>query len=206
MGLNLNIKELVENKNIEVEPKKEKPVTRTVNMISLIDFIKKNKEKVMLTMVDISKDEVNSLLFRNNKNKLLLFEDCNELCFHDHIVDTITIATSGFIIIGPLYKTYVSRSNIIQFNVKDNVPTIFTKFGKRSKVTETENSSYKYSTIEEIMLLIRSASPPLYESIKENTNKKLILEKVIEFESKIKDINYAVKINRKILMNANFSD
>jgi len=208
-------KELQENRQSEEVPEdNSESVKNTKEMISVYDFIKLNIDKLsgckILNMFFDGSKENEYILFqtievdKNIKSSVFLFDGCCDMWIKAFIPEKITVQVSGMIAESTTQKVFISKTNIFQFEIKDQMPIVLYKFKRCTKVEnltcEKENEKRKTMTIDIVKLKIKQVCPRLFNVIKEHEDKSLIKKDLMEFIDKTIDLNYLIKIYKDLLL------
>jgi hypothetical protein len=197
----------------EVVADKSVKVTDTTNIVTVFDFILANENKLnkcaIVTSVFENAKQKEYILFRTieeeKQSNIFLFDGCSEMYLKNFIPDKITVQISGMIIESSIQKVFVSKTNVFQFELTNNIPIILYKYKRCSKINkltcETEKSNKKSMSLDIVKLKIRQVCPRLFNTIKELNSKEEIKNSLIEFIKDIVDLNYLIKIYKDLLLN-----
>ena len=136
---------------------------------------------------------------------MILIDTPNRLAFEKFDPENIVVEKSGIVAINNTCRTYVTKTNVIQYKVDDvgspTSVTIFKKIGVNSANPkfETKDTESDTKSVAEIKLHIASVSTPLAKKVKELSTVDEIRKETVEFLGTIVDVNYLIKINNMMM-------
>jgi hypothetical protein len=190
----------------------ETPVVETEEeWINLYDFMTRNRDKIsnatMANLAGFSRvPESKYMLFCSNDEEnasLILMDRPSTLWMKSNIDPTmITIENSGLIIDSANKRHYITKNNIVE--IDKSGPTVtkvsyISRAKQSDKIKITEESDDRPDIdIDTIKLHIKKTSQRLYNSVKDKDNKDDIRDGIIDFMTKIHDVNHLIKIDKDL--------
>ena len=192
----------------------QEPIQNQSSNVVLTDafsFLKKFKDKIENCIgAELSFPSVPDgkyILFLTNEEEdanMYLVESPAKLHFEDFEPDKILVEHSGVIATSNRFRTYIGKTNVIQFTIENGIPIKMSVIKKstnsvdaRVNVVEKEENDM---SVEELKLHIRKVSPRLEKLTSDLTDKDDIKNAIISFLDDVRDINHLIKINAEIMM------
>jgi hypothetical protein len=148
------------------------------------------------------------LMFKSKvENDIIFMEELEFLWVENINPVSIRVEKSGIIILHPMKRMYVSKTNTIIFSINgDKIISTQSlskarKIDKLKVVTDTNNSTAR--DIESVKIHIRAVEQKLFNSVKGITSDQIMRSTIMEFMDKTKDINHLVKIEKQVMMACN---
>jgi len=181
--------------------------------VNLFDFITTNRAKIqnaaVTNLASFSRVPVGKfMMFVTNAEddaELVLFERPNSLWIEQGVTpDAIKVENSGLVIKCNNARYYVGKNNVNKVSITDGKVTGISTIG-RAKTSdavkvEQETVEVKDADVDTIKLYVKKVSPRLYNVVKDMTTKDEIKTGIIDFMSKVYDLNHLVKIEKELLL------
>jgi len=119
------------------------------------------------------------------------------------VAESITVFPSGLVIKGDGFRYYVGKNNVIKIEVLNGINSDV-KLISRAKNSESVKVSSiggdcSIADIDIIKLHAKRVSPRLYNAIHELNDRGAIKTAILEFMTRITDLNHLIKIEKEIL-------
>lgn len=178
------------------------------NTVSTFDYLNRNGNKisnsVASTLSHPSIPRGKYMLFATNDEEdadLYLLENPDKLRFNDFEPTDIIVGKSGVIIKSDECRTYVGKTNVVQFNIEDGNVVKMTIFKKNNtKITIFERDDSEEVELDAVKLYIKNISPRLDSVVKDMTTKEEIKNATLAFMDQLKDINHLIKLDSEIML------
>ncbi len=122
----------------------------------------------------------------------------------DIVPTSINVFNSGIVIRNDEYTVYAGKSNVFEVHHSETEYGIktYSKSKTIDAVTITELEGRDMDTdVDTIKLHTKRISPRLYNAIKDKTTKEEIKIEVLEFMTKLSDLNHLVKLEKELIFN-----
>jgi hypothetical protein len=188
------------------------PVQPALVTVSLHDFLETNRAKIVgrtrinLNIPAIPQGKYGLYISDDSQNaELFLIDDACNLRLENFVPDTIKIEKSGVVASCATRRVYVTKTNVVQFNLDQNgIPTLCRTIKKPNTSGEVgytdESKEPNTNSIDQIKILIKVVAPTLATKINEMTDLNDIKVAVLEFYTSVRDLNYLIKIDKQIFM------